>query len=93
MFGGATVGATTSPERALKLIAKGRARPIDEWTIEMIDASTNAEPDAGNSSRPHSSPDLGNVVEFRDCNGPGQTYLHYPQKEQGTHGKRVRRAA
>lgn len=73
----------TSIDRAIKLVAKGRAEFVDDSSIRMIDKPRAAAiPGSGEKrSRPavrHSADPL-DVVPFKPDAFTGQTYLHYPQ--------------
>lgn len=68
--------AYTNPKAALELIARGRARYVDEETIEIIAPAPRViSGDA--SSRPH-SPSLA-IVDLHGEHFDGQTFIPYPQ--------------
>lgn len=93
-------GSWTSRSQALKFLASGRARYVDEFTIRMIEDDPRhlaADPGRQNLELVSAhSPSLQvveapKVVEIHDAMA-GQTFLHYPQRDQ-TSGRRLRRAA
>jgi hypothetical protein len=67
----------TSSKQAVRLIAAGRARYIDERTIEILAV---AIPDPGEErSTARQSPTPMRVIDEVPDSFLGQTYLHYPQ--------------
>lgn len=82
----AGAGELTSPKQALKMVAEGRAIPVDAWTIRMLDGSERhqavaaalARSDEGSSSKPRHGARLRIVPEEPDT-FLGQTFIPYPQ--------------
>ncbi len=72
-------GNMTSAKRALQLIERGRARYVDEHTIELLPvaiASLELPPPSRGAHSPTPDP-----VRLEPSCDPflGQTFLHYPQ--------------
>ncbi len=83
VLGGKTPGSMTSVDRALKLIARGKAEFVDDTTIRMMDQPKAAAipfPAAERSRKPLAHGDYSlRVVPFKPEAFIGQTFLHYPQ--------------
>jgi hypothetical protein len=80
-------GNPTSAKRALELISRGRAKYVDEHTIELVSSplAETADERSPVAPAPRHSPRLGRVVQFRPDTFTGQTFLHYPQPEAFRH--------
>jgi hypothetical protein len=70
----------TSAKQAVRLISAGRARYVDEHTIELLPLALDCSSDCSTDcSKVRQSPSPSKVVEFQPDAFQGQTFLHYPQ--------------
>ncbi len=74
----------TNPKKALKWVTQGRARYVDESSIEMVSEDRRhqaciASISEGRSTAKPKSPTPPRVIPFKAPAFQGQTFLHYPQ--------------